>query len=129
MMDAYLSREAYRFFEALALVSTEASPDGLLIGHKRGHRYVVEKIFPALKGFSVFPQIYFELDKIFDGKLIGFYSLKPEEKKIKKILAPFAYGKLFLKVHRQENRVAIESFLIDYREGFFLSPIRWKSSK
>ena len=128
-MDAYLSREACQSLEALTLIGSGANSDGLLIGHRRGHRYFVEKIFPALKGFSSFPQKYFELDKIFEGRLIGFFSMKPEERRIKKILAPFAYGKLFLKVHRKEKKVAIGSFLIDYKEGFYLSPIRWKGAK
>lgn len=126
-MDAYLSRDAYQSLEALNLIAPHVSPDGLLIGHKRGHRYFVEKVFPALKGFSSFPQSYFDLDQLFEGKLIGFFTLNPEEKKMKKILAPFAYGKLFLKIDLENKRITIQSFIIDYEEEFFLSPIRLRT--
>lgn len=126
-MDAYLSREAYKSLEALNLVAPHASPDGLLIGHKRGHRYFVEKVFPALKGFSSLPHSYFDLDQLFEGELIGFFSLNPEEKRIKKILAPFAYGKLFLKIYLENKRITIQSFIIDYEEEFCLSPIQLRT--
>lgn len=128
-MDAYLSREAYRSFEALSLIGPHRNPDGLLIGHKRGHRYFVERVFPALKNFSSFPQNYFDLDYLFSGRLIGFFSFKPEQRRIKKVLAPFAYGKLFLKIHQQKKKMSIHSFIIDYEGEFFLSPVRLKTEK
>lgn len=128
-MDAYISREAYRSFEALSLVGPHRNSDGLLIGHKRGHRYFVESIFPALKNFSSFPKSYLDLDYLFKGKLIGFFSFKPEQQRIKKVLAPFAYGKLFFIIHLQKKETSIKSFIIDYEEEFFLSPIRLKTEK
>ena len=128
-MDAYLSQEAYRSFEALSLIGPHRNPDGLLIGHKRGHRFFVERVFPALKNFSPFPQNYFHLDYLFKENLIGFFSFKPELQRIKKVLAPFAYGKLFFKIHLQKKEMSIKSFIIDYEEEFFLSPIQLKTEK
>jgi hypothetical protein len=128
-MDAYLSREARQSLTALRLVSSNALPDGLLLGHKRGHRFFVEKILPSLKGF--FPSIkkYQELDEFYEGKLLGFFSLKPDEKKIKKILAPFAYQKLFLEINLNTRKeIAIKPHVIDYDKEFFLIPIKLKNS-
>jgi hypothetical protein len=128
-MDAYLSREARQSLTALRLVSSNALPDGLLLGHKRGHRFFVEKILPSLKGF--FPSIkkYQELDEFYEGKLLGFFSLQPDEKKIKKILAPFAYQKLFLEINLNTRKeIAIKPHVIDYDKEFFLIPIKLKNS-
>ena len=127
-MDAYLSQEAYNFLKALSIVSSSSYSDGLLIGHKRGHRYFVEKIFPSLPGF--FPSIknYISLDEHLKGKLLGFFSFNPNKEKLEKILSPYAFGKLFLQINlNQQKKMTIKSYLIEYDEGFFLSPLELKS--
>jgi len=127
-MDAYLSQEAYQSLAALILISSSSNSDGLLIGHKRGHRFFVEKIFPSLPGFFPSLKKYHELDQLFNGKLLGFFSFKPDEKKIKKILAPFACGKLFLEINLiQQKKMAIKSYVIDYENEFFLLPVKLTS--
>jgi hypothetical protein len=123
-MDAYLSQEAYQSLTALNLISPRSSSDGLLIGHKRGHRFFVEKIFPSLPGFFPSLKKYHELDQLFNGKLLGFFSFNPDEKKIKKILAPFACGQLFLEISSsQQKKVTIKSYVVDYENEFFLLPV------
>jgi len=129
-MDAYLSREARQSLTALRLVSSNALPDGLLLGHKRGNRFFVEKILPSLKGFFPSLKKYQELDEFLEGKLLGFFSFQPDEKKIKKILAPFAYQKLFLEINlNTQKEMAIKPHVIDYDKEFFLVPIKLKNSK
>jgi len=130
MMDAYLSKEAYQTLAALSLISSESNSDGLLIGHKRGHRYFVEKIFPTLKGFFPSREKYFAMNKLFEEKILGFYSFAKDEKKNKKILTPFAHGKLILQIRLNKNKkMTIKSYVIDYENEFFLSPIHLKSNK
>jgi hypothetical protein len=129
-MDAYLSREARQSLTALRLVSSNATPDGLLLGHKRGHRFFVEKILPSLEGFFPSLKKYQELDELYEGKLLGFFSFHPDEKKIKKILAPFACQKLFLEINlNTQKEMAIKPHVIDYDKDFFLVPIKLKNSK
>ncbi len=79
--------------------------------------------FPSLKKYQ-------ELDQFFDGKLLGFFSFNPDEKNVKKILAPYACGKLFLKIklNKQKNMTLLP-YVIDYENDFFLSPIKLKSHK
>ena len=123
-MDAYLSEETYQSLAALILISARSSSDGLLIGHKRGHRFFVEKILPSLPGFFPSLKKYHELDQFFNGKLLGFFSFNPDEKKIKKILAPFACGKLFLEINlSRQKKMTIKSYVIDYENEFFLLPV------
>ncbi len=127
-MDAYLSEETYQSLAALILISSRSSSDGFLIGHKRGHRLFVEKIFPSLPGFFPSLKKYHELDQLFNGKLLGFFSFSPDEKKIKKILAPFACGKLFLEISsNQKKKMNIKSYVVDYENEFFLLPVKLTS--
>ncbi len=129
-MDAYLSQEAYKSLSAISLISSSSNPDGFLIGHKKGHRFFVENIFSSVNGFFPSLQKYHELDQFYDGKLFGFFSFKPEKNKIKKILAPFACGKLFLELNlNQQNKMSIKSYIIDYKDEFFLFPIKLKHHK
>jgi hypothetical protein len=123
-MDAYLSQEAYQSLNAINLISSSSSSDGLLIGHKRGHRFFVEKIFPSLPGFFPSLKKYHELDQLFDGKLLGFFSFNPNKEKVKKILSPFACGKLFLEISSsKQKKMTIKSYVVDYENEFFLLPV------
>lgn len=129
-MDAYLSREAFQSLKALCLVSSNSIPDGFLIGHKRGHSFFVEKISPSLEGFFSSLEKYQELDNLYEGKILGFFTFRPDEKKIKKILAPFAYRKLFLEINpHTQKEMAIKPYIIDHDEDFLLLPIKLKKPK
>ncbi|TET26344.1 MAG: hypothetical protein E3J76_00410 [Candidatus Aminicenantes bacterium] len=129
-MDAFLSKEALQMLLALSLISSTSNSDGLLIGHKRGHRFFVEKIFSSSKGFFPSLKKYYSLNQAFDKKILGFYSFQTDDKKVKKILAPFAYGKLFLQINiNKQKKMAFKSYIIDYEKEFFLSPIQLKSNK
>jgi len=129
-MDAYLSREAFQTLQVLSLLPPHTVPDGLLIGHRRGHRYFVERVLPTQKGFFPSVEKYFTINKLCSHKILGFFSYLPEEKRIKKIFAPFAFGKLLLKI-RSEGRdnMTIEPFVIDYEKEFHLSSIPLRLSK
>jgi hypothetical protein len=126
MMDAYLSDEAHSSLEALNMVKGDF--DGFLLGHMRGHRYFVEKIFPTQKGFFSSQEQYLSLNQHFGDRVIGFFSFNPDERKTKKILKPLTHGKLYLSIHAQgDATLDIRSYRIDYKYRFYLSPIRLKS--
>jgi hypothetical protein len=125
-MDVYLSKEARNFLEALNMV--QGDHDGLLLGHLRGHRFFVEKIFPTQKGFFSSEEQYLSLNQHFSDGVIGFFSFNPDEKKVRKILIPLAQGKLYLSIHTQsDDALNMQSFKIDFKDRFFLAPIRLKS--
>ncbi len=124
-MDAYLSKEASSSLEALNIV--RGDQDGLLLGHLRGHRFFVEQIFPTQKGFFSSQKQYLSLNQHFCDRVIGFFSFNPDERRAKKILAPLTQGKLYLSIHSQgDDTLDIRSFRIDYKDRFYLSPIRLK---
>ena len=126
-MDVYLSSEAYEYLQAQSLTATPQNADGLIFGHKRGPSFFVEKILPSIKGFFPSLEIYFALNNLFNDKLLGFYSFHTEKNKTRKILAPFAFGKLYLDIQMTESKVMkVKPFLIEYDKNFFLAPLQLK---
>jgi hypothetical protein len=123
-MDVYLSEEAFIYLKGQALESSVKNHGGLLIGHKRGQRFFVEKVYPSRESYISSERNYWALDRLFDGKIIGFFSFTSGAEKALKILQPFAYGKLFLRIAlRPKNRLTLKPYVIEYKDSFFLLPI------
>jgi hypothetical protein len=126
-MDVYLSSDATCSLKGLFFLFSHS--DGILIGHKRGQRFYVEKIFPTGEDFSLTVDKYSELSHIFENRIIGFFSFSSTGTKIKKILEPFAFGKLFLEIcSDKENKLRIKPFTVEYKNDFFLSKIKLSKS-
>jgi len=123
-MDAFLTIEAQQALRAVKAISPRKSAGGLLIGHKRGRRFFVEKAFPAPSGFTPSPGSLAVLDSVFDGRIIGFFRFNPGEKDERDLLQPFACGKLFLAVEsRSKAESVLIAYLIDYDGCFLLEQI------
>ena len=129
-MEVFLSKEVIQSFSALQCGLSVTNTDGFLIGHKRGDMFFVEKIIPSPGGFFPSQQIFMTIKEILEDKILGFYSFHPTERKLKKILAPIAYGKIFLRIDRDKtNQWAIKPYAIEHDEDFFLLPINLKSER
>jgi hypothetical protein len=121
-MDAYLSLEAELAIKGFCILGKRS--EGFLIGHRRGHRYFVENVFPTEKGFFPSKKKFDQMNQLFRDKVLGFYAMNPDEKTKQKILAPFAYGMAFLEIiPGEENKTTMKSFIIEYEGYFFLSPV------
>jgi hypothetical protein len=125
-MDVHISGEAEAGLRAEVLVTPPDRRRGVLLGHKRGPRYFVARIFPL--GGRSFPGAsrLRELDELFDGKILGFYAARDLAPGPSGILRPFACGKLFLRVPGAAgrfDRLAVKSSVIEYDGRFYLSPI------
>ncbi|MDP2914542.1 MAG: hypothetical protein Q8O91_03725 [Candidatus Aminicenantes bacterium] len=110
-MDAFLTIEAQQTLRAVKAIAPRRNAAGLLIGHKRGRRFFVEKAFPVPRGFQPSLKNLEVLDTVFEGRIIGFFHVNPGEKDERTLLQPFACGKLFLAI---ESRSAAASVLIGY---------------
>jgi len=66
-MDAYLTVEARRSLEALALLG---GARGYLVGHRRGPRFVVEAFIPAAGSRRLSGADLRVLDRVFGGPAI-----------------------------------------------------------
>ena len=125
-MDVYISGEAEAGLRAEVLVTPPDSRRGLLLGHKRGPRYFVARVFPL--GGRSFPGAsrLRELDSLFDGQIVGFYAARDPAPGPSGILRPFAYGKIFLRVPGaagRSERLDVKGSVIEYDGCFYLSPI------
>ena len=124
-MDAFISLEAQQALRAIKSIAPGRSVSGLLLGHKRGRRFVVERAFPAPAGFKPSPKNLDLLDAIFEGKIIGFFQFRPDEKKERALLQPSACGKFFLTLDSlPSGQSLLIGYLIDYDGRFELEPIR-----
>jgi hypothetical protein len=125
-MDAYLGAEAAAGLAAEALERSGKRCRGLLLGHRRGPRYFVERAFPLRGGAFPSETRFRELDRIFGGRIIGFYASGDGGRGSSSILRPFAYGKLYLWIaglSARSRRPVVKPHVIEYDQAFFLSPI------
>ena len=128
-MQVYLSEEAIQSITALQCCLAKTNTDGFLIGHKRGNMFIVERILPSSTGFFSSPEKYFELKNKLDDKILGFYSFRTNETKLKKILNPFGFGKIFLSLDPENSdRSEIKPFAIEHDQKFYLQPIDLRSA-
>lgn len=124
-MNVYFSREALTTLEAHKIISTQQNSDGIIIGHKHGQSFFVERIVSTTKGFFPSLEKFYSLNTIYRDNIVGFYSFFSEEKKTKKILAPYAHGKLYLDILiTKSNTLKIKPYSIEYDNKFFLSPLK-----
>lgn len=129
-MEVFLSKESVQALSALQCSLSNTNSDGFLIGHKRGDMFFVEKVIPSQKDFYSSRQNYFELSKKIEDRILGFYSFHTTENKLKKILTPLGYGKVFLRLDRDDpDQLDIKPFAIEHDQDFFLLPIILKSAR
>jgi hypothetical protein len=122
-MDAYLAEEALLDLEGQALDPLPRKTAGLLLGHKRGPRFFVEKIFPCRAAFFSTLKNYRTLDNHFNGKIIGFYSFGSNSRKRRQLGRPFACGKLYLEIRPGRKKLTVKPSVIDYKNSFYFQPV------
>jgi hypothetical protein len=125
-MDVYLGAEASAGLEAEALDCRTRACRGLLLGHRRGPRFFVERAFP-LRGAALPSEARWqELDRIFGDRIIGFYGSGDAARGAARVLRPFAYGKLYLQISApgaRPRRPVVAPHIIEYDRAFYLSAI------
>ena len=124
-MDAYLTRDAARTLRALACLPA-AEAEGFLLGHRRGGRVIIEKALPTEKGF--FPSVgsFIRADDVLGSSVMGFFSFNLRQDRLKKILAPFACGLIFLDASSFKSKSpkprAPKAYVIEFDRAFKLRP-------
>ncbi len=122
-MDVFLMREAHREIKTLRIVCEKKPQDGLLIGHSRGPRFFIEKIWPTEIGFFSGEEQYWEIEEIFQGRVIGFFSYLPQLQRHQKLLQPLACGKVFLEIYPRKNKtMTMKCFILSFDGSFYASP-------
>jgi len=122
-VDAYLAEEALLDLQGQALDPLSQKTAGLLLGHKRGPRFFVEKIFACRAAFFSTLKNYRALDNHFSGRIIGFYSFDLNTQKRRQLCRPFACGKLYLEIRPGRKRLTMKPSVIDYKDSFYFRPV------
>jgi hypothetical protein len=121
-VDVFITPEARRELEALRAVRPRPSAWGVLIGHKRGFRFIVEKVFPAA-GAAAAPseRLVRELDRVWSGRVIGLFAVRPGAAFKKAVLGPAWYGKLVLDLGLSARKQSVRPFVVEFERRFFLA--------
>lgn len=123
-MDVYLSDEARRHLSAQALEKPRGGTGGLLLGHRRGPRFFVERIYPCPLQPFLNVEKYRALSRIFDDKIIGFYSSGRRAEKRQREFPPFAVNKLYLEFDPHPTKgLTLRPAVVEYTGSFHLVPV------
>jgi hypothetical protein len=123
-VDVLITPDARREIEALGIFSPRPSAWGVLIGHKRGPRFIVEKVFPAGSGRDQPNERHVaELDRVWPGRVIGLFSVRPGVAFRKAVLSPGWYGKLVLNLGLSAQKQSIRPYIVEFKTKFFLARI------
>ena len=127
-VDVLITRRVSAELDALKIFRPAPSAWGLLIGHRRGPRIVVESIFPAAAGAALPPPGPLDdLDRRFGGKVIGFFAVRPGAALKKSLLGPYFYGRVLLEVHFSRGGILLKAFAVEFDGAFFLAPVPLES--
>lgn len=123
-MDVLVTREAALEIEALAIVRPSGPAWGFLIGHKRGFRFFVEKVLAAGSAEPGTAERRFkEVERLWPGRVIGLFAVRPGAPLRRSLLGPFFYGKLFVVLRFRGRRPEVRPFTVEYDGKFLLAPV------
>lgn len=121
-MDAYLSAAAFKYLTALGKL--ELGCRGWLLGHMRGHRYIIEQVFPAPGKTNISLDKLLALDDELDNGLIGFFVFEPDAEPDGMEYTPFAVGKVLLKISSApDGGLDVVSSRIEYAGEYQLTTL------
>jgi hypothetical protein len=122
-VDVLIAPAARLEIEALKVLRPEPSTWALLIGHKRGFRFVVEHIFPAGTGRLPDERALAGFETIWPGRVIGLLAVRPGAELKRTILGPAWYGKLVLLATGPAREPVFRPFAVEFERKFFLDPV------
>src|SRR4030042_118038 len=123
-MDVLITPEAKREIDALRVVRPRPPTWGVLIGHKRGFRFIVEKVCAAGSGRTLPEErLLVGLDGIWPGRTIGLFAVRPATAFKKAVLGPAWYGKLIIQMAGSAKAPAMRPSVVEFERKFFLAPV------
>jgi len=123
-VDVLITPEARREIEALRIFRSRPSAWGFLVGHRRGFRFIVEKVLPAGNGAALPDEkLVAGLDRVWPGRIVGLFAVRPRTAFRQAVLGPLFYGKLVLNLGLDARKLSMRPFLVDFDRKFFLAPV------
>jgi hypothetical protein len=124
-MDVLITPEARRELEALRALKPKPGTWGALVGHRRGPRYVVEKVLAGGSPGTVPDEKTLEgIDGVWRGGTIGLVAVQPGAAFRRAVLGPAWYGKLVLEISEKAGRSALRPSVVEHDRKFHFSPLR-----
>lgn len=123
-MDVLITPEAQREIDALRVFRPKPGAWGVLIGHKRGFRFIIEKAFSA-GDIGAVPDVRLlaGLEGIWPGRTIGVFVSRPGAGFKRAVLGPAWYGKLVLGLAGTAKEPVLRPAVVEFDRKFFLSPV------
>jgi hypothetical protein len=123
-VDVLIIPEARREIEALAAFRPKPGTWGALIGHRRGPRFIVEKVLSGgAPGRAPDERLLAGLDGIWPGRVIGIVVVRPGPAFRKALLGPAWFGKLVLRLAGPAAAPVLHPFTVEFRRSFHLAPV------
>jgi hypothetical protein len=123
-MDVFIVPEAQREIDTLLALWPRPGAWGVIIGHRRGPRFIVEKVAGAGNpGTMPDERILAELERIWPGRIIGIAVLRPNAAFKKAALGPAWYGKLILVASGSVKAPALRPYVVEFCRRFFLDAV------
>jgi hypothetical protein len=122
-VDVFITPEAQRELEALRVFRPKPRAWGVLLGHKRGFRFIIEKALLAGDGRTA-PgvELLAGLDGIWPGRTVGLFAFRPDAAFKKAVLGPAWYGKLLVQLTGAAEAPIVRSSVVEFERKFFLAP-------
>jgi len=118
-VDVFITPEARREIDALRVFRPKPGAWGVIIGHKRGPRFIVEKVLPAgAPGTAPDEKALAELDGIWPGRIIGIVLVRPPAALKKALLGPAWFGRLVLQSTGPARAPVLGSAVVGYERRF-----------
>lgn len=123
-MDVLITREAAADLEAWAVLHPERPAWGLLLGHARGFRFIVERAVPSGGGTSLPSAERLESLAGLEGRqLVGLFAARPNAALRRAARTPFFCGRIFLDIRRSRDGRDLTPYLVEFDRRFFFTPI------
>ena len=123
-VDVLIIPEAQREIDALRAFRPRTGAWGAIVGHRRGSRFIVEKVVAAGNPGTVPDvRILAELEGIWPGRIIGVAVVRPGAAFKKALLGPAWYARLVLQLTGPTKAAVLRSYVVEFERKFFLDPV------
>jgi hypothetical protein len=123
-VDVLLTPAARLEIKALEALRLEPSAWAALLGHKRGFRFVIERVFAAgTERRLPDERTLARLEGIWPGRVVGLLVVRPGRAIKRAVLGPAWFGKLVLVSSGPVKAPVLSPHTVDFNRRFFLDPV------
>jgi hypothetical protein len=127
-MDVYLTREALLQLQAVDIFSRRG--EGLLIGHKRGHRFFVEYVLAVPRALTASAAKRQRVKALLEDSFLGHFCFAEAEAYLKRALVPGLVGTVLLVVdHNPAQKSMFKAYTVEFDGTYRLAPLNVKLAR